>query len=191
MGVNPHLRTVGHSVRVLGGNATVASPHKAGVQAETGNISPGLCGVALLLFFSRRRRKKGLRSSLHAAAVPSVRKVGRLALVRVPWAAAVRACSARSTSSSSRSAAGVRSLGRQSERPAGMLRDLLARDAGMDRGDPSSLVAGSGSRTQRSVMIRVGPLVVTPRRARSSPPSPWPSEVTNRASRRSCALVCS
>src|SRR5262249_49473295 len=41
-----------------------------------------------------------------------------------------------------------------------------------------SLVSGSGSKMARSVTSLVGPLVASPMRARWSPPSPWPNEVT-------------
>ena len=42
----------------------------------------------------------------------------------------------------------------------------------------SSRVTGSGSSTPRSVITAVGPPPLSPRRRRSSPPAPWPSEVT-------------
>ena len=79
-----------------------------------------------------------------------------------------------------RSAAGSRAtFAREAHRPAACSPAICSRvtPGWMRRRRSSPWSRGSGSKTQRSVTSCVGPLVLTPSRARLSPPSPWPSEV--------------
>src|SRR6185312_2200145 len=97
----------------------------------------------------------------------------------LPWAASVRACSARSVSSSAACGTGVSttwSANLIGQPVASMICSRVM--PGWIDTTASSRVTRSGSITHRSVTTTCGPLPGRPARWRASPPSMWPTLVT-------------